>query len=390
MGHGAEYASLFDLSKIGGIVTKTITYHPRAGNPPPRTAETPSGMLNAIGLTNPGIDAFIAEKVPPLSALNTGRIVSIAGTSDREFADMAARFNDLEGIDALELNISSPNMKDGGMLFGCSERAAHNVTRAVKAVSQLPIIVKLTPNVTDIAAIASAVEEGGADGIALINTLLGMAIDIDTRRPILGNITGGLSGPAIKPVALALLWKVVERVSIPVIGMGGIATARDAIEFLIIGASAIQLEPRPLFALLQPWRYSMALQTIAKHTKSTAYPTLSAACNHLRRIKISHLLYILLCVSIMGCASHPRYRGKPITDQKPKPSKTAVSPSPKYRSSQIGYTSYYAHKFHGRPTASGEIYDMNRPIRRTPRTAPRHHHSRHPPEQRQIRRRQSK
>ena len=152
-GHGAEYASLFDLSKIGGIVTKTITYHPRAGNPPPRTAETPSGMLNAIGLTNPGIDAFIAEKVPPLAELNTGRIVSIAGTSDREFADMAARFNDLDGIDALELNISSPNMKDGGMLFGCSERAAHNVTRAVKAVSQLPIIVKLTPNVTDIAAI---------------------------------------------------------------------------------------------------------------------------------------------------------------------------------------------------------------------------------------------
>lgn len=252
-GHGAEYASLFDLSKIGGIVTKTITYHPRAGNPPPRTAETPSGMLNAIGLTNPGIDAFIAEKVPPLAALNTGRIVSIAGTSDREFADMAARFNDLDGIDALELNISSPNMKDGGMLFGCSERAAHNVTRAVKAVSRLPIIVKLTPNVTDIAAIASAVEEGGADGIALINTLLGMAIDTDTRRPILGNITGGLSGPAIKPVALALLWKVVDRVSVPVIGMGGIATARDAIEFLIIGASAIQVGTttfvRPLAAL---------------------------------------------------------------------------------------------------------------------------------------------
>ena len=252
-GHGAEYASLFDLSKIGGIVTKTITYYPRAGNPPPRTAETPSGMLNAIGLTNPGIDAFIAEKVPPLAELNTGRIVSIAGTSDREFADMAARFNDLDGIDALELNISSPNMKDGGMLFGCSERAAHNVTRAVKAVSRLPIIVKLTPNVTDIAAIAGAVEEGGADGIALINTLLGMAIDIDTRRPILGNITGGLSGPAIKPVALAFLWKVVDRVSVPVIGMGGIATARDAIEFLIIGASAIQVGTttfvRPLAAL---------------------------------------------------------------------------------------------------------------------------------------------
>ena len=240
-GHGAEYASLFDLSKLGGIVTKTITFHARAGNPPPRTVETPSGMINSIGLTNPGIDAFIKEKVPPLAALDTCRVVSIAGTSDEEFAEMARRFNDLDGADALELNISSPNMKDGGMLFGCSETAAHAVTRAVKAVSNLPIIVKLTPNVTDITAIAAAVEEGGADGIALINTLLGMAVDVNTRRPVLGNITGGLSGPAIKPVALALTWKVVDRVSVPVIGMGGITTPRDAVEFLIVGASAIQV-----------------------------------------------------------------------------------------------------------------------------------------------------
>lgn len=240
-GHGAEYATLFDLSRLGGVVTKTITFHARAGNLPPRTVETPSGMLNSIGLTNPGIDAFLREKVPPLAALNTGRVVSIAGTSNEEFAEMARRFNDLEGVDALELNISSPNMKDGGMLFGCSETAAHAVTKAVKAVSRLPIIVKLTPNVTDIAAIAVAVEEGGADGIALINTLLGMAVNIHTRRPILGNITGGLSGPAIKPVALALTWKVVNRVSVPVIGMGGITTVQDALEFLIIGASAIQV-----------------------------------------------------------------------------------------------------------------------------------------------------
>lgn len=240
-GHGAEYAPLFDLGKLGGVVTKTITFHPRAGNPPPRTAETPSGMLNSIGLTNPGIDGFIAEKVPPLANLNTCRVVSIAGTSNEEFAEMAQRFNDLEGVDALELNISSPNMKDGGMLFGCSETAAHAVTKAVKAVSKLPIIVKLTPNVTDITAIAKAVEDGGADGIAMINTLLGMAVNVNTRRPILGNITGGLSGPAIKPVALALTWKVVNSVSIPVVGMGGITTARDAIEFLIIGASAVQV-----------------------------------------------------------------------------------------------------------------------------------------------------
>jgi len=198
-------------------------------------------MLNSIGLTNPGLDAFIAEKVPALAPLKTGRIVSIAGTSDEEFAEMAQRFNDLEGVDALELNISSPNMKDGGMLFGCSEKAAHRVTAAVKAVSRLPIIVKLTPNVTDITAVAAAVEEGGADGIALINTLLGMAVDIQARRPILGNITGGLSGPAIKPVALALTWKVANRVSVPLIGMGGITTAQDALEFLIVGAAAVQV-----------------------------------------------------------------------------------------------------------------------------------------------------
>jgi len=240
-GHAAEYAHVLDLSHIGGVVTKTITYTPRAGNPPPRTAETPSGMLNSIGLANPGLDAFIEEKIPPLRELPTARIVSIAGTSDAEFAEMARRLSDLPGIDALELNISSPNMKDGGMLFGCRAHAAHDVTAAVKKASHLPIIVKLTPNVTDIASVAAAVEEGGADGISLINTLLGMAVDLKARRPVLGNITGGLSGPAIKPVALALVWKVADRVSVPVIGMGGIVTARDALEFLVVGACSVQV-----------------------------------------------------------------------------------------------------------------------------------------------------
>lgn len=249
-GHAAEYAHLFDLSRIGGIVTKTITHHPRAGNPYPRTAETPSGMLNAIGLTNPGLEGFVAEKLPALQALPTARVVSIAGTSDDEFAEMARRLNDLPGIDALELNVSSPNMKDGGMLFGCRERAAHSVTAAVKAVSRLPIIVKLSPNVTDIVAIAAAVEEGGADGIALINTLLGLAVDISSRRPVLGNITGGLSGPAIKPVALAMVWKVANRVSVPITGMGGITTAEDAVEFLIVGASAVQVGTA---TFVNPW-----------------------------------------------------------------------------------------------------------------------------------------
>ena len=249
-GHAAEYADLFDLSRIGGVVTKTITYHPRSGNPPPRTVETPGGMLNAIGLPNPGLEGFIEEKLPPLKALDTVRVVSIAGTSNTEFAEMARRLNDLPGVDALELNISSPNMKDGGMLFGCREQATQAVTAAVKAVSRLPVIVKLTPNVTDIAAVAAAAEEGGADCIALINTLLGMAVDIGSRRPVLRNVTGGLSGPAIKPVALAQVWKVADRVSLPVIGMGGISTAEDAIEFLIAGASAIQVGTA---VFVNPW-----------------------------------------------------------------------------------------------------------------------------------------
>lgn len=249
-GHGAEYAHLIDLNRIGGIVTKTITRYPRAGNPPPRTVETPSGMLNSIGLTNPGLNEFIRKKVPSLANLPTVRVVSIAGTSNDEFAEMARPFNDLPEVDALELNISSPNMKDGGMLFGCKERAAHDVTAAVKSVSRLPIIVKLTPNVTDISDVAAAVEEGGADGIALINTLLGMAIDIDSKRPLLANITGGLSGPAIKPIALALTWKVANRVSVPVIGMGGIAKVEDAVEFLIVGASAVQVGTT---TFINPW-----------------------------------------------------------------------------------------------------------------------------------------
>ncbi len=240
-GHGAEYQGLFDFNRIGGVVTKTITRHPRAGNPPPRTAETPSGMLNSIGLTNPGLEGFIAEKLPPLSSLPTARIVSIAGTSSDEFAEMAKVLCDRGGFDALELNISSPNMKDGGMLFGCREEAARDVTRAVKDVSTVPVIVKLTPNVTDIVPIATAVEAGGADGIALINTLLGMAIDTETARPILGNVTGGLSGPAIKPVALALTWKVAAVVNVPIVGMGGISNATDAIEFMMAGADAVQV-----------------------------------------------------------------------------------------------------------------------------------------------------
>ncbi len=264
-GHGAEYDGLFDLTRIGGLVTKTITFGPRAGNPPPRTVETASGMLNSIGLTNPGVDAFIREKVPALKDLDTVRVVSIAGTSDEEFAEMARRFNDLPGVDALELNISSPNMKDGGQLFGTRVKAAHDVTAAVKAASRLPVIVKLTPNVTDIASVAVAVEEAGADGIALINTLLGMAIDSAARRPVLGNITGGLSGPAIKPVALAMVWNVASSVSVPITGMGGISTAEDAVEFLIAGASAVQVGTA---TFVNPWAAPEIVDGIVGHCKT--------------------------------------------------------------------------------------------------------------------------
>ena len=265
IGHGAEYAGVFDFARVGGVVTKTITYRPRAGAATPRTAETPSGMLNAIGLTNPGVDAFIAEKVPALQALSTARIVSIAGASNDEFAEMARRFNDVPDIDALELNVSSPNMKDGGQLFGCREKAAYGVTAAVKGVSRLPVIVKLTPNVTDVAAVAAAVEEGGADGIALINTLLGLAVDVGARRPVLGNVTGGLSGPAIKPVALAMVWRVADTVSIPIVGMGGIATAEDAIEFLIVGASAVQVGTT---TFINPWAALEIVDGIAEYCRS--------------------------------------------------------------------------------------------------------------------------
>ena len=240
-GHGAEYAGWMDFTRIGGVVTKTITMQARAGNRPPRTVETPAGMLNSIGLQNPGLAGFISEKLPLLTDLPTAVVVSIAGTSVEEFAEMARRLDGLPGVHALELNISSPNMKDGGMLFGCSPKAAHDVTAAVKRAVRTPVIVKLTPNVTDIVEIAVAVEEGGADGVALINTLLGMAVDARSRRPILGNVTRGLSGPAIKPVALAMTWKVAQKVRIPVVGMGGISTAQDALEFLIVGACAVQV-----------------------------------------------------------------------------------------------------------------------------------------------------
>lgn len=240
-GYGQEMEPFVDMGAIGGLVSKTITPEPRPGNPPPRVHETAAGMLNSIGLQNPGLEGFIADKWPFLQQLDTQVIVNIAAPTAQAHGDMAARLSQLEGIAAFEVNISSPNMKDGGMLFGCSPTASAEVIAAVRQATSLPVIAKLTPNVTDITQIARAVEEAGADGISLINTLLGMAIDIEKQRPILGNITGGLSGPAIKPVALALTWKVAQTVKIPLMGLGGISDAGDAIEFMLAGATAVQV-----------------------------------------------------------------------------------------------------------------------------------------------------
>ena len=239
--YGQELLPLTDFSRLGGLVTKTITPEPRGGNPPQRIIETAGGMLNAIGLQNPGLEDFVGEKWAFLAALQTQVVVNIAGFSVDEFALTAARLEELPGIAALEVNISCPNVEAGGDNFATRPETAAAVIAAVKRNSRRPIIAKLTPNVTDITEIARAVVDAGADAVSLINTLVGMAIDVNSQRPILGNITGGLSGPAVKPVALAMVWKVAQAVSVPIMGIGGIATARDALEFIIAGASAVQV-----------------------------------------------------------------------------------------------------------------------------------------------------
>lgn len=237
-GFGKEYEDFLDVNEIGAIVTKGVTPKPRAGNPGVRIAETPSGMLNCIGLENPGVDAFIYDILPKIKKYNTAVIVNISAGSVEEYAEMAWRL-DIDGVDAIEVNISCPNVKEGGIVFGTDPKAAVAVTHAVKTHTKKTVIVKLSPNVTDIVQMAKAVEEAGADAISMINTLTGMAIDINTRKPLLGNITGGLSGPAVKPVALRMVWQVAKAVNIPIIGMGGIASAEDAIEFLLAGATAV-------------------------------------------------------------------------------------------------------------------------------------------------------
>jgi len=240
-GYGTEYSDFMDISRIGGIVVKGTTLRDRQGNPYPRMAETPSGMLNAVGLQNKGMEYFINHIYPTVKNIDTNILVNLSGSTIEDYIEGAERLNELEKIPGIELNISCPNVKEGGMAFGTSCLSAAQVVKAVRRVYKNDIMVKLSPNVTDISEIALAVEAEGADSVSLINTLLGMAINSETRKPVLSTITGGLSGPAVKPIALRMVWQVAQAVKIPVVGMGGIMNATDAIEFILAGASAIQV-----------------------------------------------------------------------------------------------------------------------------------------------------
>ena len=240
-GYGLEFQDFVPLEELGGIIVKGTTLRPREGNDYPRMAETPSGMLNCVGLQNKGVEYFCEHIYPQIKDIDTNMIVNVSGSSPDDYAECAARIDALERIPAIELNISCPNVKDGGMAFGVTCAGAESVVRAVRERYHKTLIVKLSPNVTNIAEIARAVEAAGADSVSLINTMLGMAIDVEKRRPYLSTITGGLSGPAVKPVAVRMVWQVAHAVQIPVIGLGGIASANDALEFLMAGAKAIQV-----------------------------------------------------------------------------------------------------------------------------------------------------
>ncbi len=240
-GFGQEIADFVDLSKLGGVVMKGTTLKHREGNDYPRMAETPSGMLNAVGLQNKGVDNFVKNIYPTIKDVDSNFIVNVNGSTIEEYVELTERINELDKIPAIELNISCPNVKEGGMAFGVSCPSAEAVVKAVRAVYSKPLIVKLSPNVTNIAEIAKAVEGQGADSVSLVNTFLGMAVDAESRKPVLSTITGGLSGPAIKPIALRMVWQVAQAVKVPVIGMGGIMNATDAIEFMLAGATAVQV-----------------------------------------------------------------------------------------------------------------------------------------------------
>lgn len=240
-GYGEEFADFFDLSRLGGYIVKGTTLEPREGNPYPRMIETPSGMLNAVGLQNKGVDYFINTIYPRIKDIDSKMVVNVSGAKIEDYIEVCNRLSELENLEAIEVNISCPNVKQGGMAFGTTCDGAAQVTKAVREAWERTLIVKLSPNVTDITEIAKAVESEGADAVSLINTMLGMAIDVEKRKPYLSTITGGLSGPAVRPVAVRMVWQTVKAVKIPVIGLGGIMNGRDAMEFILAGATAVQI-----------------------------------------------------------------------------------------------------------------------------------------------------
>lgn len=262
MGFGHEYAAYFDINKLGGITVKGLTLEPRQGNPAPRIAETPSGILNSVGLQNPGIQSFIINEMKFLRQLDTVILVNIAGNTIEDYCSMAEQICKVD-IDLIELNISCPNVKGGGVAFGTHPNMIFNITKQVKKYCTKPLIVKLSPNTANISENALAAQEGGADGVSLINTILGMEIDVHSRKPLLGNITGGLSGPAIRPIALRMVWEVAKSVAIPVIGMGGIMTGEDVVAFMLAGATAVSIgtanlvEPDACLRILNELKYYM-------------------------------------------------------------------------------------------------------------------------------------
>lgn len=240
-GYGPEYADFIDLNRLGGIVVKGTTLNPRQGNPYPRMAETPSGMLNAVGLQNPGVDAFVRDIYPTVKDIDTAIVVNVSGASPEDYAEVCRRLRPLDKVTAVEVNISCPNVKQGGMAFGTTCSGAESITKAVREAYDGTVIVKLSPNVTDITEIARAAEAAGADAVSLTNTFLGMAVDVERMKPVLSTVTGGLSGPCIRPIAVRMVWQVAKAVSIPVVGLGGIMNGHDALEFLMAGATAVQL-----------------------------------------------------------------------------------------------------------------------------------------------------
>ncbi|MFQ5881810.1 MAG: dihydroorotate dehydrogenase [Candidatus Methylomirabilales bacterium] len=275
-GYGTEFTPFFDLNTLGAIIVKTVTMHPRQGNPPPRIVETPAGMLNSIGLQNVGIGAFLREKLPFLRTLATPLIVNIAGKSVEEFADLAKHLDDAEGVAGVELNISCPNVA-GGLDFGIDPRLTYEVVRAVRHTTSLPVIPKLSPNVTDITVIARAAADAGADALSLINTIVGMAIDVHSRQSKLPGATGGLSGPAIRPVAVRMVWEVAQVVKLPLIGIGGIMTGEDAVEFLLAGASTVQVGTANFLDPLAPMKVMAGIEAyLTRHGFDAVAPLIGA------------------------------------------------------------------------------------------------------------------